>query len=128
MAGYQGYMVYHADFTAITGFPQPVSALLEQVPRGVFANGVERVALKRKLTWTFADLARGGISEAELLILTAARPSDGKVKIATWWPPEGATAAHWADCSAIWSPLSTVSHWRGRYVGVTITFSEVLAL
>ncbi len=117
------FTIYLLDQLTPTAIPQPTGAVLAKVPRDTFANGVERVALGRTLTWTF-----GPMTEAEYLSLFVAVPAAGVVKIRTFWPAEGATGGYMADCAAILSPLAAATVNRGRYEGVALSFTQVIRM
>lgn len=115
------FTIYLLDRVTPTVIPQPTGAALGRVARDTFANGTERVALARTLTWTFAPM-----TEAEYLSLFVAVPASGAVRIRTFWPAEGGTGAYMADCAAILSPLATANVVRGRYEGVALSFTQVI--
>jgi hypothetical protein len=115
--------LYMADGVTRLDIPRPTAIVTEPVVRGTNGDGSERVARKRKVTWTFGQSY--GLSEADYLLFTANRPADGRVKIRTEWPPEGATGAQYADCLAVMSPLLGVDKRGGRYYGLVVAFTQV---
>lgn len=115
--------LYALDGVARLAIPRPTEIDTDLVPRGENGDGSTRVARKRKVTWKFGQSY--GMSEAEYLLFTANRPANGRVRIRTEWPAEGATGAHYVDAKGMMSPLLGVDRRGGRVYGLVVTFTQV---
>ncbi|HEY8599111.1 MAG TPA: hypothetical protein VIL85_11815 [Thermomicrobiales bacterium] len=115
--------LYALDGVTRLLIPRPTEIVTERVSRGTNADGSERLARKRKVTWKFGQSY--GMSEAQYLLFTANRPANGRVRIRTEWPAEGATGAHYTDVLAVMSPLLGVDRRGGRVYGLVVAFSQV---
>lgn len=115
----------YATTTSTTpiAIPQPLETIVERVPRGTFADGSQRFALGRRVTWRFRPL-----TEAQFALFLTTRPANGRVKFRTWWPAEGSTAGGYRDCTGIMALDTPARVQGGRYRNAEIVFTEVVRL
>lgn len=118
--------IYATDNVTRLEIPRPTEAHIELVERGTNADGSPRTARKFKLVWTFGQSY--GLSEADMLVFTSARPANGKMKIRVALPTAGGALARYADCWAVMSPLFGAERRRGRVYGLTVFFTQVMEI
>lgn len=115
------YQLYAGDGITPLTTPQPTGATWQTVDRGTFANGVQRVALGKKVVWTY----KRPITAAQYQQLVVAR-LPGRQTIETWRRPEGAVAGQFVRCTAIMAEtIPGVQLDGGDYHGVVVTFTDV---
>jgi len=115
------YTLYNADQITTLPTPQPTGSTWELVPRGQFANGVQRFALGKKVIWTFAQ----EISPAQYQQLVVAQQA-GRQKIITWKGPEGGVAGQFVAATALMQRVVPgILQDGAAYTGVSVTFVDV---
>ncbi len=115
------YTLYNADGITPLTTPQPTGATWESIPRGVYANGIQRIALGKKVVWTFGQ----PIGAAQYQQLVVARQS-GRQQFVTWKRPEGAVAGSYVTVTGIMQEtIPGVQTDGGDYTGVSVTFVDV---
>lgn len=117
------YSLYQANGVTPIATPQPSGATWETVQRGVFSDGTQRVALGKRVVWTYAS----PLTPAQYQTLVQSRLA-GRQTVETWKRPTGVTGGTFVMTTAQMQETIPGVLSSGEYHNVSVTFTDVREL